>query len=450
MEDRIPTHDTAAEATVVNALLSNDRARQPIFERLTSQGDIHAGALREAYVFLRKAWDANAINNEEIQLGFYEHESWVNAISKVGSWTWPEALDRVVADSIRRKVWRAGVEAARLSHDPTLPLNDLRVRLNHIVGEAADARTTHRTVTTADTVIALDERIDRLAKQDRPAWIPWGIPTIPTVLADGTVTLIAARPRHGKTALMCSCALQQGLGGYPVGIVCIEMSDVSITARLVSQLAEGAVTWEEIMGGLRNCTPEQVVAYREASQRLGKLPINLHCGKPVDIYDVRHIALDWVKHREVGVVYVDYVQKMRHPVGKDQRERITNTSSMLKDLALELEIPLVVLAQLNRDAGHAVPRIEHLKESGALEEDADVVVLLDRPEADGVFAAQRNYARRAENGTRETINTEGKGVLLVGKNRNGPGGFVVLDFDAPAMRYRHERYVEPDWEAGDI
>lgn len=149
----------------------------------------------------------------------------------------------------------------------------------------------------------------------------------------------------------------------------------------------------------------------------------------------------WVQHEHVDVVYVDYVQKLRGGPG-ELRERMVEISGRLKDIGLRWRVPMVVLAQLNREAADGIPRIQHLAESSAIEQDSDVIILIDRPDADAPFGSDRKYKVDGQ-----LMDTRGKAVLHLAKNRGGEPGFCVVLYEGKTMCFRERTASAPTCEA---
>ena len=230
--------------------------------------------------------------------------------------------------------------------------------------------------------------------------------------------VIAARPSIGKTALALNILKRMALFksiSVPVGIFSFEMSDIMIGLRLLvedsqidlKRLHQGKVTPAQWQGDLM-----------ESAVRLGNSPIYIYDG-PREMGHVRRHSRKLVKERGAKVIFIDYIQLIKGDGGKkgDNREQeVAKISSDLKELAKELHIPIVILAQLGRAAEGQDAKISHIRESGAIEQDADVVLLLQRQ-------------RESDDEATATAVREGKGIeakVIVGKNRNGPTGSANL------------------------
>ncbi len=245
--------------------------------------------------------------------------------------------------------------------------------------------------------------------------IPTGYDTLDKAmtggLTPGMLFILAARPSIGKTALalnMASNIALRGDGQTAVGIFSLEMTAQQLVMRLVSSHARINVNrWSYS----DTPSPTEVVAIRDACTTIGNSQIVIDDTGGIDILELRAKARRMVEKHHVKVIFVDYLQLITINTGNRNSSRendVARVSGALKSLAKELEIPIVVLSQLNRQAeqGDAKPKLSNLRESGAIEQDADVVTLLHR-KRDDQFGQQDD----ATNG----LDAE----LIIAKNRNG-------------------------------
>ena len=174
-------------------------------------------------------------------------------------------------------------------------------------------------------------------------------------------------------------------------------------------------------------------------------------GQPKTPHQIYEKAVDWVKNRGCGCIFIDYVQKMRH-IGRSNAKRqelIQATSESLKEMQRELKVPVIALAQLNRGPMNQQgggkprpPRVTDLRECGDLEQDADVVILLDRPHALNP-PLPHDYTKSPFPGMKHAgdpvpVDMNGKCALHVAKNRNGRTDFTIVHYEAPVMRFHED------------
>lgn len=199
----------------------------------------------------------------------------------------------------------------------------------------------------------------------------------------GDLIILAARPGMGKTALMLNEAKHQALRGVPVGIFSLEMSDRDLASRMMSEYCE--IDSKKIT---HNQTDEfEKRLMKEKRVEFEKLPIFINDQPGITPMELRLQASKWKRENGVKIIYVDYLQLMnangKNHTGNREQE-ISSISRALKAIAKELEVPVMALSQLSRlvenRGGMKRPILSDLRESGAIEQDADMVLFLLRPE----------------------------------------------------------------------
>lgn len=238
--------------------------------------------------------------------------------------------------------------------------------------------------------------------------------------------ILAARPSMGKTALMLECAGVAGENSIPVGIISLEMSADQLTQRLLVQ--SSGVNGEKVrLGRLNNL---ELVELEKAQKRLQKASIYINDTPTLSIAEIVACGRRWAREKRIGLLVVDYLQLATADRAKnDNREQeISAISRGLKGLAKSLNIPVIALSQLSRAVevrgGDKRPQLSDLRESGSIEQDADMVIFLYRPEYYGI--------QRDENGD----SNDGVAELIVAKQRNGRVGSCRAFYDKPTMRFR--------------
>ena len=254
--------------------------------------------------------------------------------------------------------------------------------------------------------------------------VPTGFPHLDEMTAGlqrGDLVIIAARPSMGKTALALNIATHAALEhGRTVGIFSLEMSHQQLFFRMLC--SEGHVDAHRLRTG--RIDGEEWQAVTRVFSRLSTAPVFIDDTPGAGIMEMRAKARRLKREHGLDLLIVDYLQLMR---GRDRYENrqqeISDISRSLKELAKELELPLVALSQLSRApeqrGGDRRPQLSDLRESGAIEQDADVVMFLFREEV---------YKR-------DDPELRGKAELIVGKQRNGPTGVVYLHFIRDFTRF---------------
>jgi replicative DNA helicase len=238
--------------------------------------------------------------------------------------------------------------------------------------------------------------------------------------------IVAGRPSQGKTALVLSVARNAAiLHDVPVAFFSLEMSIQQLVLRLIC--AEARVDAHSVRTGR---LPED--EWRKLSTSVGKLykaRIFIDDTPALSALEIRAKARRLKAEHNIGLVVVDYLQLMQGPKNVQSREQeISTISRSLKALAKELNIPVIALSQLNRAVemrGDKRPVLADLRESGAIEQDADVVLFVHRPEMFGINVDENNEP------------TEGMAEIIIGKQRNGPTGSARLAFIKQYARFEN-------------
>ncbi|MCD6117613.1 replicative DNA helicase [bacterium] len=231
------------------------------------------------------------------------------------------------------------------------------------------------------------------------------------------LVIIAGRPSMGKTAFSLNIAKYAASEGVPVGFFSLEMSSDQLAMRLLS--AEARIDAHSVRTG--RMSKEEWRQIGIFSGKVAELPIFVDDTPGLSVLELRAKARRLKKEADIGMVVIDYLQLMQGPRNVESRQQeISVISRSLKALSKELDVPVVALSQLSRAVetrgGDKRPMLSDLRESGAIEQDADVVLFVYRPEF---------YMSREETQQKDM---EGRSEIIIGKQRNGPVGTVVLNF----------------------
>jgi replicative DNA helicase len=277
------------------------------------------------------------------------------------------------------------------------------------------------------------EEIERLQTSGSPiTGVPSGFPDLDrmtTGLQKGDLCIVAARPSMGKTSWVLNVAATAAIEHEaPVAIFSLEMSKEQLLKRLLS--AEARVDAQHIRRG--GMTPDESQRLGAAAGHLNNAPIWIDDSPGMSVLEMRakarRLASDvQAEGKRLGMVVVDYLQLMGGDGRTESRvQEVSQISRGLKALARELDVPLIALSQLSRapeQRNDKRPMLSDLRESGSIEQDADLVMFLFRPEY--------YFGPVDENGN----SIEGKAELIVSKQRNGPTGVVPLHFHKAYTRF---------------
>ena len=271
-------------------------------------------------------------------------------------------------------------------------------------------------------------------RQEHLTGISTGYPGLNEVLAGmhrGDLIILAARPSMGKTAFALNVAVNAAKEGATVGIFSLEMAADQLVMRILS--SESRVDSQRLRTG--RLSDNDWTPLMNAMGRLDELDLHVDDTPAVSVIELRAKARRLLRGKANGLIVVDYLQLMQ-PQGRRSENRqveIAEISRGLKILAKELSVPVLALSQLSRAVEQRAdkrPMLSDLRESGAIEQDSDVVMFIHRD----------FYGRGDDEGSSDGEHMPAKGVaeIIVAKHRNGPTGTVQLVFHEPYMRF-----VEP-------
>lgn len=278
-----------------------------------------------------------------------------------------------------------------------------------------------------------------------------GIPTGYNKLDDMTagwqasdLVIIAGRPAMGKTSFALSLAKNIAVDYQrPIAFFSLEMNNVQLVNRLISNVCE--IEGKKILNGQLDDDE-----WKRLDMNVGKLqaaPIYIDDTPGMSIFELRTKARRLVREKKVEIIMIDYLQLMNANGARfgSRQEEVSTISRSLKGLAKELDIPILALSQLNRTVEGREglegkrPQLSDLRESGAIEQDADMVLFVHRPEYYRIFEDEKGN------------DLHGKAQIIIAKHRKGGTGDVLLDFRGEFTRFQNpEKYFRPYSPGGEI
>lgn len=233
----------------------------------------------------------------------------------------------------------------------------------------------------------------------------------------GQLVILAARPAMGKTALALHFARAAASTGTPVAIFSLEMPDIQLTGRMLV----GASGTDATAFRAGDITAQDWQRIERGAEELKRLPIHLIDAASISMTRIRAVCRSMQRKGRCGMVVIDYLQLVAPTSDKrDNREReVAEMSRAAKLLAKELDVPVILLAQLSRkveERADKTPMLSDLRESGSIEQDADMVLFIDRPAVYGT--------KEFDAGRYGVISSQGVGRLTIAKNREGATGFI--------------------------
>jgi replicative DNA helicase len=246
-------------------------------------------------------------------------------------------------------------------------------------------------------------------------------------LQPSDLVIVAARPSMGKTAFVLNVAQYAAIEkNIPVAIFSLEMSKEALVQRMLT--SEARVDAQKLRKGMLR--DDDFPRMARAAGVLSSAPIWIDDSAGITLLEIRSKARRLKVDANVGMVIVDYLQLISGPLDAESRQQeISFISRSLKALAKELQVPVLALSQLSRAVetrgGNKRPMLSDLRESGAIEQDADVVLFVYRPE---VYES-------------DPTKMDGKAEIIIAKQRNGPTGSVDLAFLRECTRFESLRDV---------
>jgi replicative DNA helicase len=449
-EKRVPPHSLEAEESVLGAIIHDYNAMPKAMEKHKEE-HFYQPANQKIYRAILSLFNKN-ITSDLVTVA-----DWLKQNKMLDDIGGPEYLSNLVANMLTT----ANVEHhARVVLDKAIKRSVINVSMDMLKNSFEDTQTAAELVDYAqNSIFGIKEKglrkepvsirgyitkIIETAESMRGARMITGVETgyyeldeITSGFQKGDFIVVAGRPSMGKTAIVLNIASYAAIkNSTPIGIFSLEMSGEALVQRLLC--SEAKVSLRNLRRGmLRN---EDWVNLATAAGNLDKAPIFIDDSAQLSIYELKAKARRLKADYNVEMLIVDYLQLLEGPKiarAVSRQQEISDISRSLKALAKELDCPMVVVSQLSRmpeHREHKRPILADLRESGAIEQDADVVIFIYRDE---VYDAQ----------------TDKKGIaeINIAKQRNGPTGTIELGFfneytQFANMTLREEEIVEEHGE----
>jgi len=333
--------------------------------------------------------------------------------------------------AIQRGLISASCEIQRMAYDDMVNVDDLMVESQAKVYDVIKQNLRNQTCNVKDMLNDVLDVIQDAQTQEGHKGIITGFPELDKISMGwqkGNLVVIGARPGVGKTAIALNLAANAALrGGVPVAFFSLEMTKIEIILRLVE--AESEIPGDKIKG-IRKMVSDEWVHLESKTSELEKCDIFIDDTPAITTTEFVARAKNLVHTNGVQIIFIDYLQLMKHPGAPNVREEVSEVSHRLKATAKELEVPIIALAQLNRQVdqrrvgGMAKPILSDIKESGSIEQDADIVMFIHRPDQMGLYEdpSMKEYAE-----------------IIVAKNRNGAVRTIPMVYKEEIVKFK-----EPD------
>jgi len=447
--DRTPPYSEAAEQAVLSAMLLDSDA----LLRATEYVD-ESMFYRESHRRVFRAMLALSERGEVIDpLTLTEELSRKNELEAAGGREYIGYLVDVVPTAanveyhakivrekaLRRRLIEVSTSIVSEAFDSALPAAELLDAAEHSIFEVNQSRGTEGFTRVKELMYEAMERIEQLhLAGESVTGVPSGFKDLDDITAGfqpSELIIIAARPSMGKTAFVLNIAQNAALDAKtPVAFFSLEMSKQSLLQRMLT--SEARVDAQRLRKGkLRD---DEFVQLGRAAGLLSQAPVWIDDTPAISLLEMRSKARRLKAENNIGMIVVDYLQLMVGPPSAENRQQeISTISRSLKALARELRVPVVALSQLSRAPEQRAgdnkrPQLSDLRESGAIEQDADVVMFLYRQEYYDVLEGKDPTQPDKDGKT-----SQGIAEVIIGKQRNGPTGNVTLYFNRQYTRFEN-------------
>lgn len=431
-EPGVMPQDREAESSVLSAMMISPDALQECLIELTPD-DFYFPANQTIFLAVREMFNRNQ-PVDSISLADYLKST--GELEKIGGRSyllglannslallgWRRHMEMLHRDTTLRKMILASAQITALAYDAPEDTKEVIDRAEKMLLDVTN-RDVHTNEQSLEDVMAdLYEELQAAAEyKDEPLGVQTGFPSIDSCLLGlrpGQMVVIGARPGVGKTSFALNLATNAAFAGASVALFSLEMSKTEIAQRLLA--ANARIGLQEIRSG--NIRAEQWPQILEATEQLSKLDIVIDDTPGTTVTEIRAKARRILRGKKLGVVIVDYLQLISPPSGGHRADsRATEVGEMsrgIKIMAKDLEVPVITLSQLNRTVENRTgkrPQLSDLRESGSIEQDADIVALLDR-------------SMNEEEAAREDRPAMGETTFIIAKNRSGALADVPLTF----------------------
>ena len=355
--------------------------------------------------------------------------------SKVASAAHLEFHARIIQQKyIQRELIRVSSTIQKLAYDETIDVDDLLDQAESDLFEIAEGNIKRETSKINVLIKDAIQQIEEAAKRkDHLSGVPSGFTKLDRLTSGwqkSDLIIIAGRPSMGKTAFVLTMARNIAVDhGRPVAFFSLEMASMQLVTRLI--VSETELPSNRIRNGRLEDYEWKQLDYKIKS--LTDAPIYIDDTPAISIFELRAKCRRLKVQYNVELIVIDYLQLMTGSVDmKGSREQeVSNISRALKSIAKELDVPVIALSQLNRSvelrSGNKRPQLSDLRESGAIEQDADLVIFLHRPEKYDLFEDEKGNS------------LVGIAEVILAKHRNGPVGDLSLRF-----KDEYAKFVELD------
>jgi replicative DNA helicase len=443
--EKVPPHSLEAEESLLGSLLIDKDAIIKVADNLTAE-DFYRDNHKTIFEAMRELYS----NQESIDIITLSNKlEDKKQLVSIGGRSYLAKLSNAVATSgnivhysniiqkkaTLRRLQQAAAEISNISFNEDREIDEILDETEKKVFGVSRKYLKNAFVPIDNLLTDAFERIDELHKQSgKLRGLSTGFPDLDHLLAGlqkSDLIILAARPSVGKTSFALDIARQAAIKSKEgVGIFSLEMSKEQLVDRMLCSQANVSL-WKMRTGNLSDKEGDNDFAkIGEAMGKLAEAPIYIDDSGTLSIMEIRAKARRLQMEKGLGLIVIDYLQLMegRGKYGDNRVQEIAEISRGLKSIARELNIPILALAQLSRaveQTSPAIPKLSHLRDSGSIEQDADIVMFIYRKSADRSF-----------NPNDLPIDERHKAEIHIAKHRNGPTGKVDLFFDENTVSFK--------------
>lgn len=433
---KVPPQATELEEAVIGAIMLEKDKLAEVLEIIQSPECFYVDANQKIYAAIRRLFDKGMPvdlltvteelrKSDELEMAggpYYLTNLTMNVVSSAHV----ESHARIIMEKfIQRELIRLSGDIIKDAYEDSTDVFDLLDKAESNLYEITDNHLRKNFTSLKEVLVRTVHEIEEAKnKKSDLTGVPTGYVPLDKLTSGWQKTdliILAARPAVGKTAFCLNLALNAAMNTekpYPVAVFSLEMGSGQLVKRLLAAVTE--VSMESLTKG--NMQEHEFVQMTQRMNKLATAPIYLDDQAALNIFELRAKARRLKQKHDIQMIVIDYLQLMQGSIerGGNREQEISKISRDLKSLAKELEVPIIALSQLNRSVESRkeskVPQLSDLRESGAIEQDADIVMFLYRPEYYGINNDEMGQP------------IDGETHLHIAKHRNGSTDTVKVRF----------------------
>ncbi|MCL2800265.1 MAG: replicative DNA helicase [Treponema sp.] len=439
LKDKTPPHDDELEQAALGSLLADSETISAAIQLHLRSDDFYSRAnsrIFEAVMSLDGRGlrpDIQTVVQELKQMGKLDEAGGASYVSSLTTVIPSSANIEYYAQmvknySLKRSLLKVASRIGVSAYDESKESNELLEEVQQNIFELSDSRQVFSARKISEVLKETITQLDHVIKSKNPiTGISTGFEKLDQMTSGfqrDEFIIIGARPSVGKTALALNMAASMAFHNkIPTAFFSLEMSDIALVQRLIS--SEAMVQAQNLRSGFLSSGDYKKIV--DGMSLIYEAPFHIVDIPNMNLLNLRSQARKLRSQQQIEIIFVDYLGLIGHENNSLPRyEQISSISRSLKSLARELHIPIVVLCQLTRDAQWEAPTLAHLRDSGSIEQDADLVLFLNRE-----IPKKKKDNEEEKTGPVDFIPTD----LIIAKQRNGPTGVIKLEMVAKYAKF---------------